>query len=131
MTKYIGAGEDTVVKLSKLGGAAWVKSKTRAKKAVKDLAEQLVKRGWMISISGVVTFRNAKTLPEVAARIPLSHLLIETDCPYLTPHPHRGKTNHSGYLTHTAACIAALRGITEEEVRDATRENAVRFFGIR
>ena len=61
---------------------------------------------------------------------PLQHLLIETDAPYLTPHPHRGKTNHSGYLVHTAARIAEIRGISEEEVRDITRENALRFFGI-
>lgn len=95
-----------------------------------EMARQLCERGWMISLSGVVTFKNARQTVEVAERIPLSHLLIETDAPYLTPVPHRGKTNHSGYLVHTAARIAEIRGISEEEVRDATRENACRFFGI-
>ena len=95
-----------------------------------EMARQLCERGWMISLSGVVTFKNARQTVEVAEKIPLSHLLIETDAPYLTPHPHRGKINHSGYMVHTAARIAEIRGITEDEVRDVTRENAMRFFGI-
>ena len=95
-----------------------------------EMARQLCDRGWMISLSGVVTFKNARQTVEVAEKIPLSHLLLETDAPYLTPHPHRGKTNHSGYLVHTAERIAEIRGITADEVRDVTRENAVRFFGI-
>ena len=95
-----------------------------------EMARQLCDRGWMISLSGVVTFKNARQTVEVAQTVPLQHLLIETDAPYLTPHPHRGKTNHSGYLVHTAARIAEIRGISEEEVRDITRENALRFFGI-
>lgn len=95
-----------------------------------EMARQLCDRGWMISLSGVVTFKNARQTVEVAQTLPLDHLLIETDCPYLTPVPHRGKINHSGYLIHTAARIAEIRGISEEEVRDITRENALRFFGI-
>lgn len=95
-----------------------------------EMARQLCDRGWMISLSGVVTFKNARQTVEVAQTVPLDHLLVETDCPYLTPVPHRGKTNHSGYLVHTAARIAEIRGISEEEVRDITRENACRFFGI-
>ena len=95
-----------------------------------EMARQLCERGWMISLSGVVTFKNARQTVEVAEKIPLSHLLLETDAPYLTPVPHRGKTNHSGYLVHTAARIAEIRGISEDEVRDITRENACRFFGI-
>lgn len=95
-----------------------------------EMARQLCERGWMISLSGVVTFKNARQTALVAETVPPEHLLIETDCPYLTPHPHRGKVNHSGYMTHTAARIAEIRGISEEEVRDLTRENARRFFGI-
>ncbi len=95
-----------------------------------EMARQLCERGWMISLSGVVTFKNARQTVEVAGTVPLDHLLLETDAPYLTPHPHRGKTNHSGYLVHTAARIAEIRGISEDEVRDITRENAKRFFGI-
>ena len=95
-----------------------------------EMARQLCNRGWMISLSGVVTFKNARQTVEVAASVPLDHLLIETDCPYLTPHPYRGKTNHSGYLVHTVERIAEIRGISGEEVRDITRENALRFFGI-
>ena len=95
-----------------------------------EMARQLVSRGWMISLSGVVTFKNARQTIEVAEQIPLSSLLLETDAPYLTPVPHRGKTNHSGYLVHTAARIAEIRGISEEEVRDVTRENAKSFFAI-
>ena len=85
----------------------------------------------MISLSGVVTFKNARQTVEVAEKIPADHLLIETDAPYLTPVPHRGKLNHSGYMVHTAARIAEIRGVTEEEIRDLTRKNAMRFFGIR
>ena len=95
-----------------------------------EMAKQLVSRGWMISVSGVVTFKNARQLVEVVSALPMDSLLIETDCPYLTPEPHRGKVNHSGYLTHTAARIAAIRGISEEDVCDRTRENALRFFRI-
>ena len=95
-----------------------------------EMARQLIARGWMISLSGVVTFKNARQTVEVAEQIPLSSLLVETDCPYLTPHPHRGKINHSGYLVHTVQRIAEIRGISAEEVRDATKNNAKRFFGI-
>ena len=96
-----------------------------------EMARQLVSRGWMISVSGVVTFKNARQLVEAVAAVPMDSILIETDAPYLTPHPHRGKTNHSGYLVHTAARIAEIRGITEDEVRDITRKNALNFFKIK
>ncbi len=96
-----------------------------------EMAEQLVKMGYFISVSGVVTFRNAQKLVEVVRRIPLEHLLIETDAPYLTPHPHRGKINHSGYLCYTIEKIAALKGCSCEEVADITCRNALRAFRIR
>ncbi len=95
-----------------------------------EMAEQLVKMGYFISVSGVVTFKNAQKLVEVVRRIPLEHLLIETDAPYLTPHPHRGKINHSGYLSYTVAKIAELKGISQEECAAATYRNALRVFRL-
>ncbi len=96
-----------------------------------EMAKQLIKIGYLISVSGVVTFKNAQKLVEVVAQIPLEYLLIETDCPYLTPHPHRGKVNHSGYLPYTVARIAEIKGIFPDEVARVTRENAEKIFGIR
>ncbi len=95
-----------------------------------EMAEQLVKMGYFISVSGVVTFKNAHKLVEVVERIPMEYLLIETDAPYLTPHPHRGKTNHSGYLPYTIEKIAEIKGIPAVTVADATYENARRVFRI-
>ncbi len=95
-----------------------------------EMARQLCAAGWYISLSGVVTFKNAAKVTEVAEAVPGDRLLIETDCPYLTPVPHRGKLNHSGYLVHTAEKIAALRGISEAEVRIMTEKNARRLFRL-
>lgn len=91
-----------------------------------ELAWEYVKMGYYIGIGGVVTFKNAKKLKETAARIPMERILLETDCPYLSPEPNRGKRNSSLNLPHVAKEIASLRGITEEEVIEATRENALR-----
>lgn len=95
-----------------------------------DMAQELVRLGYMISFSGTLTFTNARRPREVAAILPQSSVLIETDCPYLAPHPHRGKLNHSGYLEYTNAALAAIFGISEEECAKLTEENARRFFGI-
>lgn len=95
-----------------------------------EMARDLVARGYYISFSGTVSFKNARRVTEAAACVPRDRLLIETDCPYLAPHPHRGKLNHSGLLPHTAAAIAAVWGCTEEEVAAVTEENAKRFFGL-
>ena len=84
--------------------------------------------GYYIGIGGVVTFKNSRKLKETAACIPLERILLETDCPYLAPEPNRGKRNSSLNLPYVAKEIAALRGITEEEVIEATRENALRLF---
>ncbi len=86
--------------------------------------------GLHISVGGVVTFKNGKKLQEVVPCIPLDKLLLETDCPYLAPEPNRGKLNHSGYIPLIAEKIAMLRGITVEEVANATTENARRLFKI-
>ncbi|MBQ7343848.1 MAG: TatD family hydrolase [Clostridia bacterium] len=95
-----------------------------------EMAEELVRLGYYISFSGTLTFTNARKPREVAAVLPKDKVLIETDCPYLTPHPHRGKINHSGYLSYTGACLAAIWGISEEECARITEENARRVFGI-
>jgi TatD DNase family protein len=78
----------------------------------------------------VVTFKNATRVSAVAASVPLDRLLIETDCPYLAPHPMRGKLNHSGYLHYTAEALAAIHGVSVAELAQITYDNAKTFFGI-
>jgi TatD DNase family protein len=93
-----------------------------------DVAEQAIKMGFYISFSGIVTFKNATALKEVAKRVPLDRILVETDSPYLAPVPYRGKTNQPAYVKYVAQEIASLRGITEQEVATATTENFFRLF---
>ena len=95
-----------------------------------EMAAELIRRGWYISFSGVVTFHNAKRVREVVETIPMEWMLIETDAPYLAPHPHRGTLNHSGRMTYTASAIAAVKGISAEEVIRITAENAARLYGV-
>ena len=95
-----------------------------------EMALELVKLGYYISFSGTLTFTNARKPREVAAVLPKDKVLIETDCPYLTPHPHRGKTNHSGYLSYTNAMLATVFGVSEEECARITEENARRVFRL-
>jgi TatD DNase family protein len=84
----------------------------------------------MISFSGTLTFTNARRPKEVAATVPPEKILIETDCPYLAPHPHRGTLNHSGNLKYTNATLAGILGLGEEECARLTESNAKRFFGL-
>ncbi|SMB86868.1 TatD DNase family protein [Desulfonispora thiosulfatigenes DSM 11270] len=95
-----------------------------------EMAKEIMKLNFYISIGGPVTFKNANKLLNVAEFIPLDRLLIETDCPYLTPHPHRGKRNEPAYVKLVAEKIAELKGITFEEVAKASLENAKRLFKI-
>jgi TatD DNase family protein len=95
-----------------------------------EIAKELVKRGWYLSFSGSVTFRNATNLQRAAAAVPLSQLLLETDSPYLAPVPKRGTRNQSDYILYTASVIAQLHNTTVEEVLRQSCENARRFFGI-
>ncbi|MGK2953334.1 MAG: TatD family hydrolase [Thiobacillus sp.] len=92
------------------------------------VAEAAVELGFYISFSGIVTFKNAVSLREVAAAMPLERMLIETDSPYLAPVPHRGQTNQPGYVKHVAEEIARVRGIPVETVGEATTENFFRLF---
>jgi TatD DNase family protein len=95
-----------------------------------EMARELWRRGWMISFSGVVTFKNAKRVQEVAASVPTEYLMVETDAPYLTPHPHRGKRNDSALMKHTVDMLAELHGTTPEEMARITAQNAAELFGI-
>ena len=95
-----------------------------------EMAEELVKLGWMISFTGVLTYKNARKSVEAAQAIPMDRLMIETDSPYMAPVPHRGKRNHSGYVAHTCQRLAEIKGITEEECAQITWENGIRFFQI-
>lgn len=96
-----------------------------------ELAKEFVKMGYYIGVGGVVTFKNAKKLKETVEQIPLSKILIETDAPYMAPEPFRGKRNHSGLLEYVVKKIANLKGVSEEEVEEATEKNARDLFGIK
>ena len=95
-----------------------------------ETALECVKKGFYIGIGGVVTFKNAKKLHEIAKNIPLEHILLETDAPYLTPVPYRGKQNEPAYVKYVAEEIAKIRGISYEEVASVTTATARRVFGI-
>jgi TatD DNase family protein len=94
-----------------------------------DMARQALDLGFYISFSGIVTFKNAEALRDVARRVPLDRLLIETDSPYLAPVPHRGKRNEPRYVVHVAERIAELRDLSVEAVAELTAENYYRLFG--
>ncbi len=95
-----------------------------------EVAKECVDMNFYISLGGPVTFKNAKKPKEVAQEIPLNKLLIETDCPYLAPHPYRGKRNEPSYVKLVAEQIAELKGLSFEEVSQVTTENAKILFGI-
>lgn len=95
-----------------------------------ELAVELTRRGWYLSFSGVATFKNAPRVRSAVATTPNDRLLVETDCPYLAPEPHRGERNHSGFLPYTVAALAAVKGISVQEMTDLTADNACRLFGI-
>jgi TatD DNase family protein len=92
------------------------------------VAEAALELGFYISFSGIVSFRSAKELKEVAKRVPLDRLLIETDSPYLAPVPHRGKTNEPGWVVHVAEEIARLRELPLATVEQASTDNFFRLF---
>ena len=95
-----------------------------------EMARELVRRGWYISFSGVVTFKNAERVRKVASTIPADRLLAETDCPYLAPHPNRGKINRSDYMSYTIATLAELFEISSENMIELTRKNAETLFNL-
>ena len=93
-------------------------------------AKTLVKLGWTLSFTGVVTYKNARKSLEVIQWLPMERIMIETDSPYLTPEPFRGKRNDSGYVYRVAETIAQVKGMDPEEAARITLENGKRFFGI-
>lgn len=95
-----------------------------------EFALQCVKEGFYIALGGVVTFKNAKKMKEVALAVPLENLLVETDSPYLTPVPYRGKRNEPSYVKYSAEEIAKLRNISFSEISDATTKNALKVFHL-
>ncbi|WP_310448644.1 TatD family hydrolase [Sulfuritalea sp.] len=96
----------------------------------RSVAEAALALGFHISFSGIVTFKNALQIKEVATLVPLDRLLVETDAPYLAPVPYRGKLNHPALVRHVAEEVAKLRGIGVEELADATTSNFFRLFGV-
>jgi len=93
-----------------------------------DMAKQAIDLGMYISFSGIVTFKNAATLREVARQVPDDRFLIETDSPYLAPVPHRGKQNHPGWVGHVAECLAEVRGCSVETIAELSKVNYHRLF---
>lgn len=93
-------------------------------------AKTLVIMGWMVSFTGVVTFKNARRALEVIDYLPMDRIMIETDAPYMAPEPYRGKRNDSRYVFRMAEAIAQVKGLTAEEVGRITTENGKRFFDI-
>ena len=95
-----------------------------------EMAKELVKRGWYIGFTGVLTFKNARKAIEVASAIPLDRIVLETDCPYMSPEPFRGRRNDPGKLYRMAEKLSEIRGLTVEEIHAVTLENGKRLYRI-
>lgn len=123
------AAEDTL-RIMEEEGAASVGGVMHCFTENMDVAERAIALNFHISFSGIVTFKNALQIKEVAKNIPLSRVLVETDSPYLAPAPFRGKTNQPAYVKHVAVEVANLRNISEKELADATTRNFMRLFKL-
>jgi TatD DNase family protein len=121
------AAEDTL-RIMREEGASEVGGVMHCFTETQEVADGALALGFHISFSGIVTFKNATQLKEVARRVPLERLLVETDSPYLAPVPHRGKTNRPGLVRHVAEEVARLRGIAFEDIAEATSRNFFRLF---
>lgn len=119
-----------VIDILKSEGASEVGGVMHSFSGSKEICDEVLKLNFMISLGGPVTFKNAKQPKEIAKHVPLNRLLIETDAPYLTPHPYRGKRNEPAYVKLVAEEIADLRGIMYEEVAKETTKNAERLFKL-
>src|SRR6056297_1961871 len=95
-----------------------------------EMALEFIKLGFLISIAGPVTFKNSKKVKEVVKKLPLKHLLIETDSPYLAPEPKRGRRNEPAYVRYVASQIGEIKGIPFNKVAEATSENFINFFNL-
>lgn len=94
------------------------------------LAEKSVEMGGYISVSGIITFKKSQALRDITAKVPLDRLLVETDAPYLAPEPHRGKPNEPAWTAHVAACLAAIKHVSIEQIHTQTTENFFQLFHI-
>jgi TatD DNase family protein len=124
------ASEDTLAVLREEGGGA-ARGVFHCFTETAEVARAALDLGFHVSFSGILTFRNAAELREVARFVPLDRCLIETDSPYLAPVPHRGKTNSPAWVPWVARQVAELKGLTQEAVGAATRANFERLFGVR
>ena len=106
----------------------WLLKRTKVNTA--EMAKELVKRGWYIGFTGVLTFKNARKALEVAASIPMDRIVLETDCPYMAPEPFRGKRNDPGKLYRMAEKLAEIRGMSVEEIHRITTENGKRLYRL-
>lgn len=97
----------------------------------KEMAKELVKQGMYIGLNGVATFKNARKSLEVVKEIPIERLVLETDCPYLAPEPHRGKRNDSSFIPYIAERIGEVLGMTAQEILDITNANAKKLYNIK
>ena len=95
-----------------------------------EMARQLTAKGWYVGFTGVITFKNARRAVEAAAAVPLDRIVIETDCPYMSPEPFRGKRNDPGRVYRMAEKLAEIRGLSVEEIQEITLENGKRLYGI-
>lgn len=123
------SAEDTL-RIMREEGASTVGGVMHCFTETQAVADEALSMGFHISFSGIVTFKNARQLKEVAKSIPLERLLVETDSPYLAPVPYRGKTNEPAYVRHVAEEIANLRGLDIGAVEQATTDNFCRLFGV-
>jgi TatD DNase family protein len=125
------ASEDTIALLREHGGATGaLRGVFHCFTETQQVARAALDMGFHVSFSGILSFRNAQALRDVAREVPLERCLIETDSPYLAPVPHRGKLNTPAWVPHVAEALAAAKGLTVEEVARATRDNFERLFGL-
>lgn len=95
-----------------------------------EMARELCRRGWYVSFSGVVTFKNGRRAREAAEIVPMDRILAETDAPYLAPEPFRGRMNHSGLMSYTVSALSEIKGVSYEDMVRVTAENAKTLFGL-
>jgi TatD DNase family protein len=122
------ADADTITILKEEASGEGLKGVLHCFSSGRDVAEKALELGMYVSLAGILTFKNAKDVQDIAADMPLDRLLVETDSPFLAPIPMRGKPNEPGYVIHTARKLAELKGISEQEIAEATTANFARLF---
>ena len=120
--------DDDTYEILKREGQGRLRGLLHCFSSTRKLAEQAIELGLYLSISGIVTFKKSQELRDIVKDIPLEHLLVETDAPFLAPMPHRGRTNEPAFVVHTAAMVAEVKGISLEELGMITSTNALRVF---